>query len=107
MENEIVTKDLSQFGFIELKEAGLLLTEYTNTHNQLELGNGLAVWFNRNSGNVFLCDEDYNVAMLDDDGELKMFYTCSECGNEGFDVEFKDQDCRCCKNIYKDLTNDC
>ena len=84
MTNEVVTKDMSEFGYRELDMAGDLLKAYKTKKDQTTmLGEGVCVWLNKNSGNVFLCDEDYNVAMLNDDGELYDFITCPNCGNEG------------------------
>ena len=54
------TRDLSKFGFIELKEAGRLLTAYSD--NSDILGDGVAIEFNPLSGNVFLVDNDYKKA---------------------------------------------
>jgi hypothetical protein len=100
MEN---TKDFSKFGFVEIKEAAQLLTEYVNTHNKLDLTEGISVEFNTRSGNVFLVDEDYNVAMLND-GDLEMFYSCPECGHEGFKEDFgftQDKEaCEGCTEIF-------
>lgn len=76
------TQDFSKFGLIELDEAEKLLKEYANNPNVLD-GNGIKVEFNPNSGNVFLVDEDYNVAMMNGD-TLEQFYTCPQCGFEGF-----------------------
>lgn len=39
--------------------------------------------FNRNSGHVFLVNEDYQVAMLRD-GRLESWYFCPYRGEEGF-----------------------
>lgn len=100
------TRDFSNFGFIELKEAAALLTEFVHNDDVRDcFSTGVAVEFNPESGNVFLVDEDFNVAMICD-GDLEMFYSCSECGHEGFKEDFKDQDCGCCKAMYKDLCND-
>ena len=67
----MVTNDLMKFGFIEL-EAAADLRKTFKTKNDLTrfLGDQVAVWFNTNSGNVFLCDGDYNTAMLNSDDEL-------------------------------------
>ena len=45
------------------------------------------MFFNKNSGYVFLTDEDYNTAMMDGD-TLEDFLTCGECGCEGIRSEF-------------------
>lgn len=39
--------------------------------------------FNRNSGHVFLVNDDYQVAMLRD-GRLESWYSCPYHGEEGF-----------------------
>jgi len=89
------TQDFGKFGYIELAEAGKLLTEYANNPNVLE-GDGIKVEFNPNSGNVFLVDEDFNVAMMNGD-TLERWYNCPYCGHEGFledmDHEPKDHEC--------------
>jgi hypothetical protein len=40
--------------------------------------------FNKDSGFVFLTNEDYQVAMINEDNNLVMFYSCPICGHEGF-----------------------
>lgn len=83
-----VTDDLSLFGYRELKEAGKLLTAYRSDNDQTTqlMGDGLKVWFNLNSGYVFLADEDYATAMMEGD-ELRDWLNCPECGEEGFTLE--------------------
>lgn len=96
------TQDLSKFGWTERNEAAKLLTALSEPQQQAEdfyLSEGIAVEFNPNSGNVFLVDEDYNVAMLNDDGKLENFVTCSNCGNEGLKSAItinNDGDCEDC-----------
>lgn len=77
-----VFRDLSRFGFRELKVAAELLTAYT-TNRPDWLGDGVAVWMNSKSGNVFLCDEDFNTAMMNGD-KLEQWHNCPNCGHEGF-----------------------
>lgn len=48
------------------------------------------VYFNTGSGNVFLCDEDYNV-LMERDGELDLFISTSYEGREGFFDELMDE----------------
>jgi hypothetical protein len=69
------TRDLSKFGFREIGITAELLTRYANgrqswVSDQDELGDGVAVEFNPNSGNVFLVDEDRGVAMVNENGKL-------------------------------------
>lgn len=95
MTDNTVTDDLSDFGTRELWEAGHLLQCYAENCPDF-LTDGVKVWFNRNSGYVFLSDEDFNVAVIEDwqeDGEgnrlkplgLVQFFSCPECGEEGTD----------------------
>ena len=42
--------------------------------------------FNKMSGNVFLTNSEFQVAMMNGD-TLESFYSCLQCGNEGFDGE--------------------
>lgn len=77
-----VTSDLSQFGFRELKMAAELLIAYC-ANPPSQLGDGIHVCMNTSSGNVFLSDEEFNVAMLNGD-KIEMFWACPECGREGF-----------------------
>lgn len=81
--DENPTTDMSRFGYRELGMAGKLLSGYAANPSTVELGDGVQVWFNVNSGNVFLCDEDFNVAMMNGD-KLENFYSCPNCGREGF-----------------------
>jgi len=88
------TRDLSKFGHRELTTARDLLNEYLKGFDGLS--DGIAVEFNPNSGNVFLVDEDYNVAMMKGD-KLELWYNCPYCGHEGFKEDMK----------HKPLAADC
>ena len=79
-----VTSDLTKFGFRELDMAGDLLKAYAKNGCEY-LDNGVQVYFNDTRGNVFLSDEDGMVGMIDSEGKLKQWYSCSNCGNESFD----------------------
>ncbi len=90
---DIVTKDLSKFGYRELKIAGKLLSAYKTDRDQTEyLYDEIAVYMNTHSGFVFLSDGDSNTAMMDG-SVLRDFRTCFECGEEGFELG-----CNCEKN---------
>lgn len=100
------TRDLSEFGLIEKDEAGRLLQVLGTNKDKTKYfeGTGATVEFNPMSGYVFLVDEDYNVAMLNVDGELEDFITCPECGGEELASEFRDQNTReCCQEYADDL----
>jgi len=101
---ETITKDLSKFGAREKDEARELLSKYgTNDDVTKYLGDGVEVWFNLYSGYVFLCDEEYNTAMIDDNGKLNDFLTCPNCGKEGFKYEILN-DCPngCCREYIEE-----
>ena len=93
------TRDLSKFGYRELDLAGDLLKALNNpaVNKTKFLGDGVAVEFNPHSGNLFLVDEDFNVAMMNGDN-LEDFFSCPYCGHEGFleDMkhEAKDKECK-------------
>lgn len=98
--DEIVTTDLANFGFRELRMAADLLNAYCEGKwaGDNLLGDGVRVHMNRNSGCVFLSDEDFNVAMMNGD-KLEMHFSCPECGNEGFaeDIDWDSEKGRCGK----------
>lgn len=97
MKNEITTTDLAEFGFRELHMAGNILKAYASngldgfTHDEVR------VMINKNSGNVFLVNSDYQVAMMNGN-DLELFYSCPQCGHEGFmdemDHNKDDKDCQ-------------
>ena len=82
------TQDLSKFGYRELDMAGDLLKAIGS--KGLPEGfddEGVTVEFNPNSGNVFLVNAEYQVAMMNGD-DLEIFYSCGECGAECFKEDF-------------------
>ena len=93
MTDETVTKDLGRFGYRELKMGAELLTAWSSDADQTEAltSDGLALWCNMMNGNVFLCDEDYNVAMMNDN-VLEDWVTCGYCSHEDFRSEVVDDD---------------
>lgn len=78
---DIVTADLSEYGFRELDEAADLLKAYAANGSDF-LESGVALNLNKNSGYVFLTDENYNVGVMED-GKVVQFYSCPICGYEG------------------------
>ena len=94
------TQDLSKLGYREIDMLGDLLKAYAENPNDCGLGNGVNWEYNPNSDNLFLIDEDYNIAMLDSDGlghtsapeqtgKLAKWYDCPNCGHEGFKRDFE------------------
>lgn len=88
--SEVVTADLSKFGWTELREASRLLSALIDSHMEgCGLVDGITINMNTSSGYVFLSDEEYNVAMINDEtGKLEKFWNCPQCGNEGFLSDF-------------------
>ena len=82
--SDIVTVDLSEFGSRELAEAARILTAMSEYGVPDEMWGEVKLMFNKNSGYVFLADDEGNVCMVVDDGTLEMFYSLSGTGEEGF-----------------------
>ena len=95
------TRDLSQFGYRELEMAKDLLVAYCENGADF-LGDGVAIEFNPSSGEVFMVDEEFNVAM-EANGELVQWCDCGNCGNEGLaeDDDFNHDTCLC-DECYKE-----
>lgn len=89
------TRDLSKFGYRELDMAGDLLKAIKNGLPEDFDNQGIAVEFNPNSGEVFLVNDDCQVAMVSD-GELYSFYSTPSEGREGsfedLAAEYSDMD---------------
>ena len=100
MENEITT-DLSEFGWRELDEAVRLLTAYKEKGADF-LGNGIKLYFNKLSGNVFLADEDLNIAMMNGDN-VEQWFICPNCGHEGFKEDMKHEGNKACKEYLRSI----
>lgn len=98
---EITTTDLGEFGHREWLLARDLLDAMIDDGLPEEFENdGVHLMFNRNSGHVFLTNSEYQVAMMNGD-KLESFYSCPECGHEGFKDEIGkdnghgyDEDCK-------------
>lgn len=53
----------------------------------------------RSSGNVFLTNSEFQVAMLTDENKLEMWHSCPNCGHEGFSGDCdinEDNECNEC-----------
>jgi len=102
MKDEITTTDLSKFGYRELHLAKELLQALEDQGLPKDFNDdGLTIMMNTNSGSVFFTNSDYQVAMLNDD-KLESWYTCSNCGNEGFAEDVMDDNGKC-KECGEDL----
>ena len=81
--NDFYTENLADFGYRELDLAGEILSAIKNGLPWDFDDDGMRIGFNRNSGNVFLTNDEYQVAMVGDDGELYSFYSTPYSGYEG------------------------
>jgi hypothetical protein len=99
----VVTTDISQFGYIERKEAAMLLTAHQTENDDTEFfdSEGIHIMFNTQSGYVFLTNDNFQVAMMAGE-KLVDFLTCPNCGNEGFKEEVNSGE-PCCKEYIKEL----
>lgn len=99
------TQNLADFGKIERDEAAELLSALGSHRDDTRFfgDRGVAVEFNPMSGYVFLVDEDFNVAMMNDN-RLEDFHTCPNCGGEGVASDFReDNRSECCQEYADDL----
>ena len=79
------TRDLSKFGYRELEMLRDLLTAMIEHGLPDDFSDdGVTAEFNPNSGNVFLTNDEYDVAMLTSDGTLESWYYTPYSGYEGF-----------------------
>lgn len=82
--DSMITTDLADFGWRERRMAATLLTAmYDQGFPEDFEDDEVVIMMNRNSGNVFLTNSEYQVAMMNGD-KLESFYSCPECGHEGF-----------------------
>ncbi|MFM7795988.1 MAG: hypothetical protein ACKO7N_04420 [Candidatus Nitrosotenuis sp.] len=108
MDNDIVTSDFERFGQRELAKVSDLLQAYTarkctKYFNDFWYDEKVKPAFNTHSCYVFLTNEEYQAAMINDDYELDIFESCGECGKEGFPHEFKGESCPGCQQIFKNF----
>lgn len=95
---EITTTNLADFGPRERQ----MLVELLNAWEQQGLPEGFYDYevncmMNRNSGSVFLTNDEFQVAMMNGD-KLEMWHNCPNCGHEGFqeDCQLNDEGCNEC-----------
>jgi hypothetical protein len=109
MGGTMTTTDLSKFGYRERKMAEEPLQEWNQGNLPEEFYNDeVTIMMNTYSGNVFLTNSEFQVAMMNGD-TLEIFYSCPECGQEGFLEDFPDaEDCDCegCREIISKRDNE-
>lgn len=104
---EITTTSLADFGFHEREELIQLLRAWHEQGLPEEFYNEEVIpMFNRNSGNVFLTNSEYQAAMMNGD-KLELWHNCCNCGNEGFaeDCKLTDNGCTRCDEIEDSNAN--
>lgn len=95
---ELTTTDLADFGYSERNELIKLLQAW---HEQglpeLFEQDEVRAMMNRNSGNVFLTNSEYQTAMMNGN-KLEIWFNCGNCGHEGFheDCQLNDYGCNEC-----------
>ena len=88
---EVTTTDFSRFGSREREMAEELLKAWREQGLPDDFDNdSIVIMMNFYSGNVFLTNADYQVAMMNDDA-LESFYTDFETGEEGFKDELTEE----------------
>ena len=99
-----VTEDWSDFGARETHEAQRLL----GSLNEIDYCGKPTIYFNTMSGCVFVCDEDFRVWMMNDNyrektghGYIDEWYSCPECGHEGFIEDMGHEGGRNCFDYLK------
>lgn len=95
--------DLNTFGYRQIEDAKRILDAFAHKNYTKMLGDDVTLHFNPHSAIVYLSDEDYNSAVLTDDGVLEDWFVCSECGREGFKDTLLDEGLNCCKQMLIDL----
>lgn len=82
--NNTTLANLENFGCWEIEQAADLMREYANGNAPDWFSNdGVTVEFNPNSGTVFLINSEYDILVLDDNGDLVGFHFLGYHGYEG------------------------
>lgn len=101
---EITTTDFSKFGSMERKELLKLLIAWNEQGLPEDFEDDeVTPMMNIISGNVFLTNREYQVAMMNGD-KLESCHYCSNCGHEGFaeDCQLNDEGCNECNPEEKE-----
>ena len=98
------TEDLGKFGNRERAMAGELLTVMSEEGVPDDFDDdNVRVAFNMSSGNVFLTNDDCQVAMMNGE-KLESWYSCPICGHEGFKEDMKHgEDDKECQEYLKEI----
>lgn len=100
---EITTTDFSRFGSRERRMAEeLLRTSREQGFPDDFMDDRVSIMMNMESGNVFFTNSECQVAMMNDT-KLESFYSCPECGHEGFKEEMNHDGNSECTRYLKDI----
>lgn len=95
----MITQDFSEFDKIDLNHAAILLKIYAK--DKSILGNGVNLFLNTSSGEVYLQDENENKAVANlVDEKIELVWKCPDCGYEGFEYELIENQ-ECCKKFVE------
>ena len=101
--NEITTTDLSKFGSRERRMVEELLSAWRRHGLPDDFQDDEVVpMMNTQSGNVFLTNSGFEVAMMNGD-DLESFYSCPQCGHEGFKDEMEHEGGPECRRYLRDI----
>lgn len=100
----MTTTNLAEFGARERKMAEFLLRAWREQGLPEDFDEEkVVIMMNKNSGNVFLTNEECQVAMLNGE-KLDSFYSCPVCGHEGFKEEMPhEEDDEECQEYLRDI----
>lgn len=103
MAYETTTTDISKFGWRERKMAADLLQASCaqGLPDDFE-DDGVTLMMNMNSGNVFLTNSEFQVAMMNGN-KLESWYNCPVCGHEGFKEDMMHEDSSECRHYLQDI----
>lgn len=98
----MTTTDISKFGWLEISKLRDLLNAWLDQGLPDDFAQDeVHPMFNQNSGNVFLTNSEYQVAMMNG-GTIESFYSCPECGHEGFAEEMREGG-DCCTSYMAEI----
>lgn len=107
----ITTTSIADFGYRERE----LILDILKAWQEQGLPEGfcdeqVVFMMNKDSGNVFLTNEEYQTAMMNGD-KLEIWHSCFNCGHEGFeeDCQLNDSGCNACfpKDEAKEMRRTC
>lgn len=103
MTNNYLKEDFGKFTEYEFDTAIELLIQYRDKKETFKnfYHKEVKPFVNNESGIIFLSNSEYQVLMLDSNGQLKEFYSCPECGFEGFQDELIEEGQECCREYAK------